>query len=81
MIRFCVIYSCVPNKQEVLTIRQGGWGGWGGGNFKKSNSRGGVGKMKKIQFLCKMKYKLFNVYYLQSKEHKGKSSVKKYQTK
>ena len=49
-------------------------------NFKKSNSRGdlnfrgwwGVGKMKKSQFLCKMKYKLFNVDYLQSKEYKGK---------
>ena len=28
--------------------------------------------MKKIQFLCKMKYKLFNVYCLQSKKYKGK---------
>ena len=27
--------------------------------------------MKKNQFLCKMKYKLFNFCYLQSKEYKG----------
>ena len=54
----------------ILTVR-------GLENFIKLNKQGvlvsgGVGKMKTSQFLCKIKYKLFNVYYLQSKESKGK---------
>ena len=62
-------YSCVPNKRggrgeanswASCRISKNQIGGGGGILFS-----GGVGKMKKIIFLCKMRYKLFNVYYLQ----------------
>ena len=69
----CRNCSYVPNKPGVLIIR----GGW---KISKNQITGGVlisegergWKNKKISISYKMKYKLFNVYYLQSKEYKGK---------
>ena len=58
----------MPNKRQ----EEGGW------KTSKNQIAGGIlisggdGGLGKSQFLCKMKYKLFNVDYLQSKEYKGK---------
>ena len=64
-------YSCVPNKRRWVGVIIIG-GGW---KIPKAgvdlNFPGGL-KNEKIQFLCKKRYKLFNVYWLQSKENKGK---------
>ena len=67
-------YSCVPNKRRWVGVIIIG-GGWKISKIQIAgvglNFPGGL-KNEKIQFLCRKRYKLFNVYWLQSKENKGK---------
>ena len=73
MIRFCVIYSCVPNKQGVLTIRRGK----GGGVISKKQIAGEeLEKRKRFNFFLKWSINCLMFIIYNQKNTKVKVALK-----